>query len=303
MCVIILSKQGSDLTIADFHEADRRNSDGIGIMSSEGTRKFMGKKRVRRAWAYYRKLHGLGLDVGIHFRMATHGDINTRSCHPFDVPGTGAVMMHNGILYTSQWADKDNSDSRILAERILPGFGSKYDALWTESLERLIGNGNKLLVLDSEGTFHIVNEKAGCWVTDRLWFSNTLSLSNKRWTAPSKGLDALVKKKATPAVTGPSWDVGKGRRASQWGFDWHDTDTWRETLRNEKEAREKYDDDVPVADRGRIALPPPPVEAGSEDPYVEFAGLDEDGNPGIWTYEDGEWSFFYDDAVLTGTDK
>jgi len=120
MCLIIFSKTGKLPAEADFREAAKDNPDGIGVMSADGAQKFLGRKHVRRAWRYVRQLSAEGLPFGIHFRWATHGEVTRANAHPFEVPTNGALVMHNGILWTSAYATTRESDTAIFCTDVLP---------------------------------------------------------------------------------------------------------------------------------------------------------------------------------------
>lgn len=174
MCLIIYSSKGNVPARADFYEAANDNPDGIGVMSADGIRKFLGKKATKKAWKYVQSL--AGMPFGIHFRWATHGEITRANCHPFKVPGIGFAM-HNGILWTSTLATKEESDTAIFCRDFLPSYGEMLGATWRADVEKSIGLGNKLLVMSDDGrTFRLCNEHAGEWLDGGLWFSNTYSV-------------------------------------------------------------------------------------------------------------------------------
>ena len=70
----------------------------------------------------------------IHFRLATHGSISAKNCHPFFDKETGLVFAHNGVLPIE--STNDMTDSEIFfRQRFLPELkaqGDDYDSkkLW-----------------------------------------------------------------------------------------------------------------------------------------------------------------------------
>lgn len=178
MCLIIYSKNGKLPPKEDFHEAAKDNPDGIGVMSSDGVDKFLGKRATKRAWRYVSDLAKAGIPFGVHFRWATHGKVGRENSHPFQAPGTGDYVMHNGILWTSKMATDDESDTAIFVRNFLPHFGHRSDSNWKASVLQSIGYGNKLLVMADDGaSFTIVNESAGDWLEPgEIWLSNTYSV-------------------------------------------------------------------------------------------------------------------------------
>jgi hypothetical protein len=177
MCLIIYSKTGALPERADFMEGARDNPDGIGIMSADGIEKFLGKKAAKKAWRYAESLSRKGLPFGVHFRWATHGKVGTRNSHPFQVPGTGDYVMHNGILWTAKLATDQDSDTAIFCRDFLPHFGNRTNENWKASVLTSVGWGNKLLVMAQDGReFILVNESAGTWFNSDVWMSNTYSI-------------------------------------------------------------------------------------------------------------------------------
>lgn len=178
MCLIIYSPNAELPTRADFFNASENNPDGIGVMSRDGIAKFLGKRKTRRAWRYVQQVAAEGIPFGVHFRWATHGRVSRTNCHPFEVPGHDAHLMHNGILWTSAFATEEESDTAVFAAEVAP----KLLPLARENPKdylALLGkeaSGNRLLIMrDGGAAFDVVNP----WLWHKvgtMLFSNTYSV-------------------------------------------------------------------------------------------------------------------------------
>lgn len=179
MCLIAYVKAGSAMPESYFRAAAHDNADGIGIMSADGVEKFLGRKMVKRAWRYTRRLHEANAEFAVHFRFATHGRVALINTHPFRTPDGNAYVMHNGILsnYTPKHGrDADMSDTRAMVE-VMQGVDVEGDAQYWDALADHIGWHNKLCVMSRDGQFRLVNEDAGDWISG-VWYSQTYSLPN-----------------------------------------------------------------------------------------------------------------------------
>ena len=119
-------------------------------------------------------------EFAIHFRYATHGILNLTNTHPFVVT-KGLCMMHNGVMSEFGDLNKDWSDTKNFVEYFLKPYVEKegIDVVKTEDfkkdLEKVIGPSNKLLFIDKDFNFTIINEKAGVW-KEGCWLSNSYSV-------------------------------------------------------------------------------------------------------------------------------
>ena len=71
----------------------------------------------------------------IHFRLATHGSVRRKNCHPFHDAKTNTYFMHNGVM---GWAQpcKDETDSEWVFRKYLQPCIDKY-GIESEELQRL----------------------------------------------------------------------------------------------------------------------------------------------------------------------
>lgn len=103
MCVIATAETGSMPTIDQLDQMSEANPDGAGIAWHDDT----GLHRVRnadngKALAFITKHWNELKDAPclIHFRLATHGAVNTENTHPFRYTlahGEHGYIAHNGI--------------------------------------------------------------------------------------------------------------------------------------------------------------------------------------------------------------
>lgn len=174
MCLIIASPNGSVPSQDILKQGWRSNSDGWGLMQSDG------KNLTVNKGLKYNELEKLienlnGNPFVIHYRWATHGVKNIDNCHPFKITRE-LYMAHNGVI-NIDCSNKAMSDTWHFAKE-LRRMGvdqiSIKDGEIVEAIGKLIGNSNKLTFLDSKGNVTIVNEKIGQWEKD-IWYSNTHS--------------------------------------------------------------------------------------------------------------------------------
>lgn len=177
MCLIACSPKGLMVDRSILAYAYNKNPDGIGIMSINGIEKYMGKKALKRARRYIETyLVPDNTPYAVHFRWATHGNVQMSNTHPYEAPTGNHWVMHNGIIsLTTAESTAEESDTAVFVRKYMtdvPGFD---EIEYFNKLARTIGYGNKLCIMDSNGKFMLVNDDAGTWI-DGIWFSNTYSL-------------------------------------------------------------------------------------------------------------------------------
>ena len=186
----------SDAWIENFYD---HNSDGIGMMYSEpdeaGVPQLVIKKYLPKTSADAVKFYHdniKGRKCVVHWRMATHGDVDLINCHPYEITPINSPrplwMMHNGVLSRGNYGDKSKSDTwhfikDILKPMLDPAEGGNPDLAYNPGFRELvgdaIGNGNRFVFMDAEGDVSIVNRWTGVeW--NFMWMSNTYA-----WDAPN----------------------------------------------------------------------------------------------------------------------
>lgn len=174
MCLIIASPEGKVPTCGVIDQGWRDNSDGWGLMYSDG-KNIVVKKGMN--------INGLkplltnlnGAPYVLHYRWATHGTKGLDNCHPFKVTKK-LYMAHNGVI-NIDCTNKLMSDTWHFAQ-LLRGDGLDHTTIKEKevikSIEKAIGKSNKLAFLDDKGSITLANEDSGTW-KDGVWFSNTNS--------------------------------------------------------------------------------------------------------------------------------
>jgi|TARA_R110000787_G_scaffold37078_3_gene94420 hypothetical protein len=191
MCLILERPEGVAIDPLLVEAAYQNNADGFGVMMPTND----GGIHVHRIMPDSAADCQTVIDkygdraMGIHFRMATHGDINKSQCHPFPIltkktHGRAMYLMHNGILPNVPEFEKSKSDTWHFIEYVLRPIlkdwpGLIHDIDFQDMLSDMI-HTDKLLILDGEtGEFVKINERNGTEV-DGVWLSNTYSLRRNK---------------------------------------------------------------------------------------------------------------------------
>lgn len=186
MCILIHHSANTSFTdemLADFYS---HNPDGFGVMYGDGK-----KIHVTKSLGSAKEIADLYRDIAegreciIHYRMKTHGNIDTANCHPYRVTDDLWVA-HNGVLSASNPLRKEMSDTWHLIEYVIkPIAESNPDLIFTEEWQTycgaLIGSGNKLGFAHADGRVAIINRKSGVDYMNA-WLSNTYA-----WSATKHG--------------------------------------------------------------------------------------------------------------------
>lgn len=185
MCIIAHKGIGITLAKEVYEECFNSNKDGAGFAAVHD-----GQLVVKKGFFTFDEFYNAILphsdeEMVIHCRIATHGEVHERNCHPFTVvsrhnPQFSFAIAHNGVL---QWrSTKELSDTACFVNAVLdplldrdPWFlDHEYGRMLIESK---IGSFNKLAIMrfDSETkqtTTYLLNESAGtrdlgCWFSNR----------------------------------------------------------------------------------------------------------------------------------------
>lgn len=176
MCIAILNTAGHTIKRDHLKNSWENNTDGAGILFIKDN-KMAVYKEMASFDAFYDKYleikrnHGHN-NIVLHFRISTHGKINKDNCHPFLVDDE-LGFVHNGMIYDVP-TSVDYSDTYMFNEKYLKlmkkGFDRSDEIM--DMIAMYIGTGNKLIFLNANDEYTIVNEKAGHWHKGS-WFSNT----------------------------------------------------------------------------------------------------------------------------------
>jgi hypothetical protein len=212
MCLIIEKPEGELVDPLLVEAAYQNNADGFGVMMPTANGGIHVHRVMPESAADCQKVidkYGKRA-MGIHFRMATHGDINKSQCHPFPIltpkkHGRAMYLMHNGILSNASRFDDAKSDTWHFIEYVLRPIladypGLIYDRDFQDMLSDMI-HSDKLLILDGEtGEFVKINEVNGTQA-DGLWLSNTYSLRRNKGMNYDPVTGTIITPKALPRTT------------------------------------------------------------------------------------------------------
>jgi predicted glutamine amidotransferase len=192
MCLLVKQPASSKFSDEFLRDVYFKNQDGLGVMYADGDKMHVFKCLPANAEEFvdfYRK-HAEGRDCVWHARMQTHGDIDFDNCHPYKVT-EDVWLAHNGVLSTSNDADKSKSDTwHFIRNVIRPALIGQPELLldkdWQEFIEKAIGSSNKFALVRADGVVVVMNEKAGVEYQGA-WLSNTYAWSYNRFTGRAGG--------------------------------------------------------------------------------------------------------------------
>lgn len=195
MCLLVVCNPNSTPSKDDLKMGACKNPHGFGfaIDTGEGIiseRSMSAKKSIRR-FLELREQYPNGYAMW-HARYATHGVKNELNCHPFKVVGEhDTYLAHNGVLDIHIPKNDKRSDTRIMAEELLPRLGgvSALDDDYVYDMISSWANGNKIAVMTNDPSaqykIYVINEHLGSWDDNGIWWSNTSyksSISTPRTT-------------------------------------------------------------------------------------------------------------------------
>ena len=195
MCLLVVASPNSTPKKKDLECASCNNPHGFGfaVITPNGivTGRGMSAKKVIKNFLEVRKEYPSSWAM-FHARYATHGVKNEDNCHPFKVPSNpDTYLAHNGILDIAIKAGDKRSDTRIFAEDTLPAMGGVTalddDHVWTMLSKWSTGSKLVIFTLDpsAKEQCYIVNETAGHWDNEGMWWSNYgyVPASSSSWSS------------------------------------------------------------------------------------------------------------------------
>jgi glutamine amidotransferase len=182
MCLLVVCSPDSTPKKKDLECASCNNPHGFGyaVITPNGivTGRSMSSKKLIREFLAVRKEFPNSWAM-FHARYATHGVKNEENCHPFKVPSNpNTYLAHNGILDIAIKAGDKRSDTRIFAEDTLPAMGGVTalddDHVWKMVSKWSLGSKIVVFTLDpnAKEQCYIINEDAGHWDNEGMWWSN-----------------------------------------------------------------------------------------------------------------------------------
>jgi glutamine amidotransferase len=182
MCLLVVCNPNSTPSKDELTAGACKNPHGFGFAIDTGggiisERSMSAKKSISR-FLELREQYPNGYAMW-HARYATHGVKNELNCHPFKIAGEhDTYLAHNGMLDIVIPKDDKRSDTRILAEELLPRLGG-VSALDDDYVYDMIGSwarGSKIAVMTNDPSaqykIYIINESAGSWDDNGVWWSN-----------------------------------------------------------------------------------------------------------------------------------
>lgn len=182
MCLLVVCNPNSTPSKDDLHNGACSNPHGFGfaIQTPEGIiseRSMSAKKSIKR-FLELREQYPEGYAMW-HARYATHGVKNEQNCHPFQVGGSNLTYLaHNGVLDIHIPKGDKRSDTRIMAEELLPRLGgaSALDDEYVYDMVSSWASGSKVAIMtldpSAKYTMYIINESLGTWDDSGVWWSN-----------------------------------------------------------------------------------------------------------------------------------
>lgn len=207
MCLIIHKPANVELTKGQLEPVFRKNGDGFGLMFLDEDLSVKVEKILPKSIDECMDLLNkyASLELGIHFRMKTHGTISIDNVHPYKIftreegAPFDAYLMHNGVLSTYTANTAENSDTyNFIDQFIKPLIEADGPEIVNSStfqtlLDEVISSGNRLLLLTNKG-FKIINEGAGntskipgVWCSNTYAFASEVTHSNSNFRATSYG--------------------------------------------------------------------------------------------------------------------
>lgn len=174
MCIAIYKPADVTINKETLAQCFKSNPDGAGFMYTENKELHMQKGffTFNDFWNAYEPHKEK--QAAIHFRIKTHGKIDTDNCHPFMI-NKSLGFIHNGVI--SGFGLTDKSDTYHFNDEILKPLVHKYgnNILTNPSIKFLIESKigySKFVMLDRHGNHTLFNEDKGVW-DGEVWFSNT----------------------------------------------------------------------------------------------------------------------------------
>lgn len=172
MCIAILKQKSKIIDKDLLKTCSENNKDGCGFAYVDDgniiIKKFM---EFDEFWKEYSKVQA-NHTMLIHFRIATHGEVELANCHPFKLNDKMALI-HNGIISGYGSKTENLSDTKDFIDKVI---GKITYKIWKNpSFRELVGKVigySKLVILDNKERYYIINENKGEWV-DGVWFSNS----------------------------------------------------------------------------------------------------------------------------------
>lgn len=183
MCIALYLKKYVTVDRDTLINCYTSNPDGFGFAYYDENnklviRKFIGEQNILLGIEEFllTRTHYINKQMLAHFRIASHGKISKKTCHPFKI-NDDIVFCHNGILSDfSQKLSLDSklSDTMLFNKKVFHKLPRDFMShpVYKKMLEETIGSWNKMILLNANGTHWILNEDQGEW-HNGIWYSNS----------------------------------------------------------------------------------------------------------------------------------
>ena len=193
MCVIAFCMPGAELTKKRWDTCWSANPDGGGYVFNKDNKLTIVKSMDREyLYAQYKRDFDANKENPflIHFRIGTRGTKDISNCHPFWATEDKTVaFVHNGVLDIDCLKTEDHlSDTHVLSNLMTQtGLNIMNNTLIDNLVDEICGRSNKMVFLDVNDMYYIINETHGFWVKPEsdtalgflesakegsIWFSN-----------------------------------------------------------------------------------------------------------------------------------
>ena len=190
MCIAILNEANNVIDFNTLQTCWNNNRDGAGMLYIQ-----VGKLKVYKQMDSFNKFYDAYLKarnndltkkIVLHFRISTHGKVNKTNCHPFLV-NNDLGFVHNGIIsglpYSADYSDTYMFNKEVLKR--LPSDFISYNGI--KLLLKEFIDYSKLIFLDSNNNYNIINEEKGVWDNGN-WYSNTTYKYNDYYDVGGKSV-------------------------------------------------------------------------------------------------------------------
>ena len=178
MCIAILTPKNKVLSRETLNICWLNNFNGAGFTWNDDDNKMQVFKEMEDFDKFYNKYKKVRTKfpkttMMVHFRISTHGIINKANCHPFKV-NSELGFIHNGVI-NGVGEDDRYSDTNMFNRNVLKHIPNlNISMLRKKGLQTLLGDFigySKLVFMDSNGKYAIINEQKGHWAKG-IWYSN-----------------------------------------------------------------------------------------------------------------------------------
>lgn len=191
MCIAIYKPEGVELpSKATLEICWNNNPDGAGfVWYDKASNRYKVKKGFMKFNHFWQEFKSMGFSdkdlLGIHFRIATSGQIDSKTCHPFPIATnnkklkkltytTGQCMMHNGIIGKGT---ENLSDTQLFVKNTLHKLRNHFDDM--EVIEHIstLSIGSKIALFLTQGQVILT----GDWIEEKngIFYSNLNYLQDK----------------------------------------------------------------------------------------------------------------------------